>query len=431
MKRLIAWNSTRALQLNQILRFTAFIIGTIITARTLQNTELFEIETVLMLSSTVSFFWVAGLTGFFMASGNEVDELKSNIRNAFWCLVLFSLISHTLAVILIPSLYKVSLIKTGGYWVYSFFTGISYLLEYYLYKVEKTKVLIWISIITNLLYVACFSLIYFQISLSICLWLLGIVGFIRLMCFAVYPGLTVLFTQISTRQIWKFIVASAPLMFTFLFSGSMPYVDGHIVRFYFNTNSDFLNFQYGARELPIISLLAGSLSSVMSRHINLYKVGSASIRAVKIRSLRLMRPMFAISILFVFITPLLFNLIYKNRFNDAPYIFIIYLLIAIPRLIFPQSIMVGLHNNKQLMTISVIEWVMNLVLSIILLQFIGLYGIALATVLAYIFDKVASIYVLNRQGIRLKQYTPIKEFSLYSTLLILSVALVFSIKYFN
>ncbi|MFN3940876.1 MAG: hypothetical protein ACK4IY_09830, partial [Chitinophagales bacterium] len=96
----------------------------------------------------------------------------------------------------------------------------------------------------------------------------------------------------------------------------------------------------------------------------------------------------------------------------------IYILLIIPRAIIPQAILTAKLQTGFLLRVSLLEFIINISVSLLLLKFIGLAGIAFGTVVAFIFEKSAYIIQLKRMHIPITAYIPVKTLSIYSLILI-------------
>ncbi|MBN1820654.1 MAG: polysaccharide biosynthesis C-terminal domain-containing protein, partial [Prolixibacteraceae bacterium] len=96
------------------------------------------------------------------------------------------------------------------------------------------------------------------------------------------------------------------------------------------------------------------------------------------------------------------------------------------RLVFPHPIIIGLKKTNIIMYASLAEFVVNATLSIIFIQFWGIEGVAFATVIAYILQKIIWI-VYNKSRLKIEplKYIPITPLVIYSIIL----AVVFIIMY--
>jgi peptidoglycan biosynthesis protein MviN/MurJ (putative lipid II flippase) len=72
-----------------------------------------------------------------------------------------------------------------------------------------------------------------------------------------------------------------------------------------------------------------------------------------------------------------------------------------------------------------VEIVLNVSLSLYLVQFYGLTGIALATVIVYVIEKVYLIgYLYSKLKIKPSQYIPVNYHLIYSAILIIMFVLI-------
>ena len=91
------------------------------------------------------------------------------------------------------------------------------------------------------------------------------------------------------------------------------------------------------------------------------------------------------------------------------------------RILLPQVVLYGKHRNRFLLYSTILELIINVVLSYWWLQSFGLIGIAYATVCAYLFHKLLLIFY-NRWNfaIPFSAYIEIKPYLVYNILMILA-----------
>jgi O-antigen/teichoic acid export membrane protein len=98
---------------------------------------------------------------------------------------------------------------------------------------------------------------------------------------------------------------------------------------------------------------------------------------------------------------------------------------VISRLVFPQTILIGLKKTRVVFWASLLEIVLNIIVSILLIPSYGIVGIPLGTALIHILEKLFLIgynyYVLK---IAPKAYIPISWFLFYSVLLLTEFVLI-------
>ena len=124
-------------------------------------------------------------------------------------------------------------------------------------------------------------------------------------------------------------------------------------------------------------------------------------------------------------TRVLYPVLFNENFIRSADIFLIYLLLIIPRLVFPQTILIGLKKTRIILIASFIEIVLNIFLSLYLVQIYGLVGIALATVIVFIIEKGFLIaYNYFKLHIKPNEYIPVATHLIYSFLLAILFVLI-------
>jgi O-antigen/teichoic acid export membrane protein len=209
-----------------------------------------------------------------------------------------------------------------------------------------------------------------------------------------------------------------------LLSGSGQFIDGFIISSYFD-DATFAVFRFGARELPLVVLLANSFSSSMLPGFANQSGLKANLETIRNNSQKLGRWLFPLSGLLMLASHWAFPVIFNKNFGASAGIFNIYLLLIISRLLFPQTILIGLQRNKPILWASFLEIVLNVSLSLLFLQFWGLQGVAYGTVCAYIFEKLILMrFVKKIYGFNVSAYLNVKQHLLYSLLLTAEFAVV-------
>ena len=213
----------------------------------------------------------------------------------------------------------------------------------------------------------------------------------------------------------KFVSYSIPLIIYVLLGGGMEYIDGYLVDTYFSRD-DFTVFRYGARELPINTI---SITAMVATMIPL-AVSNLNLTLIDLKSRinKLMHWLFPISIILILTSPLIFQAVYNESYLESAFIFNIYLLILCSRLIVPQVILYAKQQNQILMWVGLLELLINITLSLHLMDDYGLLGIAFATVVAYLFQKaILIVYCKQKFKINLSEYIDTKTHLVYSVLI--------------
>jgi O-antigen/teichoic acid export membrane protein len=231
--------------------------------------------------------------------------------------------------------------------------------------------------------------------------------------------------SVSLKFIKEHLHYAYPLIISTLLGGSAHYVDGLLVLSGFD-QATFAVFSYGAREFPLVLLMANALSAAIIPEFSAGKNLEPALMSLKKRSATLMHLLFPVTILFLLFSKQLYPIIFNPEFSDSAGIFNIYLLLIISRLVFPHSVLIGLKKMKIIMHASLAELIINISLSVLLIRFLGIEGVAIATIIAYAAQKIIWI-VYNKKvlGILPGNYIPLTKLTVYSVITIIIFLLVY------
>ncbi|MFK7772425.1 MAG: polysaccharide biosynthesis C-terminal domain-containing protein [Saprospiraceae bacterium] len=419
--------NVRALQGSQIMRQGAAILISILLAKSvLTSEEIGTFEMLTFIGATLSFFWIAGLNqGIlpFFPKLNSTDR-RPFIFNIFllfcaistFVIVLLFLLENSITQLLVG---QESLPFVKWYSIYLLFFMPSFLVDYiYLVNNRAKEILVFGVVVFTLQVLVVF------IPLILGKGLLGsIQGLIGLGIFRFLWLLKVVFDFGKVE--WKgeimndYLKLSIPLILYALLSGFPTVFDSWVVGWFYEDKSTFAIFRYGARELPLAIALANALSMAMIPEI--VKNHNNAFTHLKNKTLSLFHWLFPLSIILMLTSFWWFPRVFNPDFIESASVFNVFLLVIISRLIFPQTILIALGKTKMVFYISILETILNIILSVILVQYFGLIGIAFGTVLAYLFEKIAiAIYLFFQHGISFSKYTPVGWFIFYSILLLTS-----------
>lgn len=416
--------NVRALQGFQILRQGAAILISILLAKSvLTSEEIGTFEMLTFIGTTVSFFWIAGLNqGIlpFFPKLNSTDQ-RPFIFNTF---LLFCGISICVIILLLFFEYSITQLLVGQetlpyfkwFAVYLLFFMPSFLVDYIYLVNNQAKQILGFGII-----VFSLQVIVVIIPLLMGKGLLGsIQGLVGLGVFRFLWLLKVVFDfgKIEWRSelMSKYLKLSIPLILYTLLSGFPTIFDNWVVGWFYDDKSTFAIFRYGARELPLTIALANALSMAMIPE--LVKNKNNTFTDLKNKTLNLFHWLFPLSIILMLTSSWWFPKVFNPDFLESASVFNVFLLVIISRLIFPQSILIALGKTKMVLFISILETILNIILSLIFVRHFGLVGIAFGTFLAYLFEKIAiAIYLFFQYDISFPKYTPVSWYLFYSLLL--------------
>lgn len=421
-----------SLQIIQLLRFGILLLIGIVFAKSSLTTEsIGYYETFLFVSSAVTFFWLSGLTQALLPiyKKNKTflssDSDKSPVLfNSFLLIVFFSIISAVLLLIFKAYIFEKLLNKDFIEFydlliLYVVISSPAYIIEYiYLLKNKPERILSYglISYVLQFLLV-CLPLMF---SLSF-IWVFYGLIFISIIRFFWLILLIIRYSalRISFKFIFEHLHLAWPLILSSLLGGSAQYVDGFIITSKFN-EATFAIFRFGARELPISVLLANAFSNAMLPEFSEDFKLDELLTKIKKKSLVLMHLLFPITFLMLFLSNTIFPIIFNSNFTDSALIFNIYLLLIISRLLFPQTILIGLQQTKIILITSFIEIIINVLLSLLLVNYLGISGVAIATVIAFLIEKlILSLFLYQKFKISIIRFVEIKWYAFYSAITIL------------
>ncbi len=223
--------------------------------------------------------------------------------------------------------------------------------------------------------------------------------------------------ELDTSLQKKVLLIMLPLSLHALLGGGMEYVDGFIVSSHFEEEKMFALFRYGARELPIVSILVAALVATMIPLA--VEKESEAITTIKQKIHQLSNWLYPITIVLMVLSPILFPFVYNEEFSLSAKVFNIYLLVISSRILLPQVLIYSRQHNYVLVLSAIIELIINLSLSLYWVQLYGLEGIAFATLVAYMVNKIMLMgYVYFKMGISVHQYIHLTNYIFWNLLLV-------------
>ncbi|GAB4456950.1 MAG: hypothetical protein Fur0028_11590 [Bacteroidales bacterium] len=429
-----------SLQFIQLFRFTTLFLISIAFAKS--NYSVKEIglyEKFIYFAGALSFFWTNGLIqsllGQYHTFKDKTEQSKYLFNNilvsigfSFLILIVIASFERPMCLFFINNQ---SIPFKYLFLTYLLLSPITFFIEYiYLLNNKLVKIYSYgiISYVIQLLFVVIPSFIYNDLAYS--LWGLIIVVIIRLLWLL---RVMLQFTRFeySWEHIKHIVKYSRPLILGAFIAGSIPYIDGILVSMHFD-DIVFAVFRYGARELPISVLLASAFSNAMIPVLNASENFTDGLKQLKKQALQLMHLLFPLSIALLLVSFYLFKYVFNPNFIESAHIFNVMLLLIIPRMLFPQTILMAKGQNSYLLLSSILEFMIKLIMSIWLLSIMGLLGIAFATLIAFIFEKVMLMYFVKKQNdILPQQYTYLGWYFFYSGLIIVVYFLVEKVISYN
>jgi O-antigen/teichoic acid export membrane protein len=407
------------LQLFQIIRFGGnFLLAIVLVKIGADTNQVAEFESFIWITGLVTFAWVGGTVNTLLSNTNSGIETNKLLQTAQFLMLFQGAFFAILLILLAPFIETRNMLLAS---IYVLLNPVTFINEYgFLIRKQSGKLLAY-GIATGLLTILVPSVLFIAFgSVSWSLYgLLAITAFKLLIHF-----LTTIRTKPDMQLLSGLFFISIPITATLFISSGAEYIDGWLVKHFFDERS-FAIYRYGARELPLQLILANTLSAAMMIEVNRH--GQEGIEILKRKSLRLMHFLFPFSLALMLCSTWLFVTVFDKDYAESVIIFDVLLLLLIPRLIFPQTILTAKGLNTYQVFAASGELVLNVALSAFLVTQIGLAGIAIGTVLAFLFDKLFQVMIVYRKlGIRFQEYAAVPQWLAYSGILVI----VFCIKYF-
>lgn len=411
-------STVSSLQLFQLSRYTGFVLTGLTFARMgVAKAEIGRFETFLWWMGLFSFFWIAGLMNSMLASyPRQTDSDKKHLLFTTFCLIL-----------LLSGIAGVVQFGAGGSALglaYLLLNNASYVVEYILFLQDhRRKLIIYGISMAAIQYLLCVVPTYIYGDTHYAIYGLILAAAIKF-CYVAYLLGKHTLTEFQFGRIKQLFLLSLPLMMSFFVNGSAEYIDGAVVKHFF-TLADFSVFRYGSREFPLFTILAATLS--MSMIPRVAEDLNKGLDAIKKESLRYMHVFFPLAIVLILSGRWLFSVFFTHQFEESGNIFAALMLLTVPRLLFPQTILTALHANRLILISAFFEMLINVVASVLLAPRYGLVGVAYGTVIAFVTEKMLMILILYyKYNILPARYVSIVPFTLYSILTGLSYSLTLS-----
>lgn len=434
MTKLKLIDNISGLQAVQLLRFVTYmIISIVFTKSHLSRAEIGTWELFLFISSLLSFFWVSGIiqslltlynrNKTFRTFGENKGEKSPEIFNAFLLILIFSFLIFAMGIPIKNALPSIGVKQDVPYlglllW-YILLSNPVALIEYIYLLNNRSHRILQYGIYTygaQLLLVLAPVISGFDEKSAI--WGLFVITGIRWVWLLILlRRYTVI--KVSLDFIKEQLYVGLPLILTFLISGSAQYIDGIIISAKYEDPGVFAMFRYGAKEFPLVLLLATGLSNALLPRFSTREGMRESLGILRRKSKKLMHYLFPVSMVMMLFARWLYPRVFTVEFTRSADVFLIYLLLIVPRLVFPQTIVIGRKKTNVTMITAIVELAINIPLSLLLIKPYGVVGVALATFLVYSFEKVFLIwYVWAKMKIKPSQYIPVATWLIYSILLL-------------
>jgi O-antigen/teichoic acid export membrane protein len=409
------------------------IISIVFTKSHLTRAEIGEWEMFMFIASLMTFFWVTGIVQSLLPLyhrnktynkiGENTPSKTPEIFNAFLLLCFFSLLFFILGHSL-----------KNNFSVFNITGNVPYLNLLLLYILLSSPVCLieYIYLLNNRsyrifqygLYTFGAQLLFIILPIMMgkdiiwSIWgLLAITGIRWVWLIILLKRYTEM--KVSYEFMKEHLYLGTPLIITSLISGSAQYADGVIISAVYKDPAIFAWFRYGAKEFPLVLMLANGLSNAMLPEFSTRERMRESLARIRAKSQKLMHFLFPSAIVMMLITRWIYPRMFNPEFHKSAGIFLVYSLLIIPRLVFPQTIIVGRKKTHITLIAALIELALNIPLSLMMIKWgYGIVGVAVSTFIVYSIGKLFLVgYLWFRMNIKPSDYIPLKIYAFYSLLI--------------
>lgn len=434
MKKLKFIDNISGLQLFQLMKPVIFLVISIVFTKShLTRGEIGSFEMFMFIAGFLTFFWVTGIiqsllplyhrNRTFRQFGEDHTGKSPEIFNAFLLLVFLSLITfafgHTIKDNFSVFRYSGNVPYINLLLLYVLLSSPVCLIEYIYLLNNRAYRIFQYGLYT---YSAQLLLIITPIALGKdVIWsiygLLAVTGVRWIWLIILLRRYSLI--RISPEFMKEHLYLAAPLIITTLISGSGQYTDGIIVSAVYRDPGQFAWFRYGAKEFPLVLMLANGLSNALLPEFSTRARMHETLAKIRSKSRRLMHLLFPITMVIMLFARWFYPRLFNPEFQRSADVFLVYSAMIIPRLVFPQTIVVGRKKTMITFIAAMIELAVNIPLSLLMIKWgYNIVGVVLSTFTSFTIGKIYLIgYVWIKMKIKPTEYIPLKVYALYTFLL--------------
>ncbi len=426
-------NSVRALQFLQLFRFVVLLmVGIVLSKTNIGIGQIGTYETFLLISGAVCFFWIGGMLQAMLSQKKESVEAKSPVYfNIFLIISILGVVAATCVFLLQGEIARF-VGFSGGHIPYLKLL-VAYivlscpvnLVEYiYLIEDKPKAMLAYALIMFPLQLLATILPIVFTDDLGYGIYGLVLANFLKFiwLCVVVLKYSAI---RVSFGFAKDFIKLSAPLILSVLLVKGIQYADSFLVSYKYDESS-YAQFRYGAKEFPLILLALTAFAEAMTSRFANDSDLEGSLLYVRTENKRLMNFLVPIAIVSIAVSKFFYPLLFNEDFEECAIVFNIFCLTSMFRFIIPNSILVGKRHNNPILLASLVNLIVNVVLGLLLMNLMGILGVAIAFLFGTLIEKLILVAVVRKlYGIRLGDYLDIRTFLFYMVLMLVCVVVSF------
>lgn len=424
-------DSVFALQTFNVLRFSAFFLVSVLLVKIpLPVEQIADYEYVLFLSSIVTGWWIHGFLQSYMSDSGSltINGKKLLFRGYSRLFVILGsgiLLVVGVAIEILASFHYLQKPPERFYYFLFFHFVLQgcILIVYYFHQRKLLRPIYFLAIYFFVTYIASFILLLRpDASLpQVYAWLAGF----SLPILGIWIYLYVKSGTTTDQKSIKSYLSQLSILMLIQGIGFISlWSDGFWVQYFYGTDKMFALFRYGGREFPLFIILTTTFGTAIIHEAATEK-GWRTIHDASRRFIGMFLP---VAFVLLFTSQYLFAWIYHTDFVPASFIFDLYLLLIVVRVLFPRTILIAHRYYKSLFWITIAELLVNAILSVTLYWIWGILGLILGSVFAHIFELGVSMYIIrSRLGIQLKKIMPVRIYLAFVVVLVLVVVVKYCI----
>lgn len=410
----------------QLFRFIALLLVGIVLAKTnIGISQIGTYETFLLISGAVCFFWIGGMLQAMLSQKRTSQNEKTPAYfNIFAIITLLGIVAAGIVFLLQGEIARF-VGFSGGQIPY-----LKLLLAYivlscpvnlveYIYLIEdKPKgILSYATIMFSVQALATILPVVFTDDLGYGLYGLVFANLLKFiwLCIVVLKYSAIRFSFSFAKD---FLKLSAPLILSVLLVKGIQYADSFLVSFKYDESS-FAQFRYGAKEFPLILLALTAFAEAMTSRFANDDNLTESLAIVKRENKRLMNFLVPVAMVCIVVGKYLYPLVFNEDFYTSALIFNVYCFATMFRFIVPNSILIGKRQNNPILLASAANIIVNVGLGLLLMNFFGMLGVAVAYLIGNLVEKMILVGVVkSTYGIKLSEYLDVHTFVFYTCLML-------------
>jgi O-antigen/teichoic acid export membrane protein len=222
---------------------------------------------------------------------------------------------------------------------------------------------------------------------------------IHLLLYNIEPAYAWRKIKITFSSIVKQLKYALPISATTLVAYIALFIDKNVVATHFSEGGVYALYEAGAREVPVVSVIVGSVMTVLLPHISRMqeenKLAELSDLLAKSAE-RIAWIIFPSCTILMVVADLLFVLIYGPQYEVSAGPFRLYLLVFPLRILFYGQVLNTLGKARTVLWLAILDLIFNLLLSLWFVRIFGMIGPAMATVIATVAEIVVFIFLVSR-----------------------------------